>query len=101
MAEASFKPRISKNSAKMVNNRENIVERMANRKAETDKKISGLRKLQEDMMLATIKKIPTINQTSHQLQRPVGVMEQWVCIFTFYLSNFIFSLFFNVFIVSL
>lgn len=81
MAEASFKPRISKNSEKMVNNRENIVERMANRKAVTDKKIADLRKLQEEMMLSTIKSIPTINQTSHKLERPQGVMEQWVSFF--------------------
>ena len=110
MAEASFKPRISKTSEKMVNNRENIVERMVNRKAETDKKIGNslpllfslsffscfsfsflrlsiltyylqigqLRKLQEEVVLSTIKAIPTINQTSQKLQRPQGVMELWV-----------------------
>lgn len=78
MAEASFKPRISKASDKMVNNRENIMERVAIKKAETDKKIKNLRKLQEDMMLSTIKKIPTINQNAQKLQRPQGVMEQWV-----------------------
>lgn len=78
MVEASFKPRISKTSEKMVNNREDIVERMVTRKAETDKKLANLRKLQDDMLMSSVKKIPTINQKSHALQRPEGVMEQWV-----------------------